>query len=98
VWEKVGVDAVVLPRSEEGFNFAVFAGNDSSGRVEGPPIMGNDSASVAKLPFEDVIYRHGYRKKIVDGGSENKGVAQHCRSVTQSKRSTLRNLILSRMD
>jgi hypothetical protein len=77
VWEKVGVDVVSLPRSEEGFRYAVFARDDLSGWVEGRLIMESDSASVAKSLFEDVICRHGYPKKIVmDGGSENKGVAQ----------------------
>ena len=77
VWEKVGVDIVYLPRTKEGFSFVVFARDDLSGWVEARALERNDARSVAKFLYEDVIYRHGCPMRIVmDGGPENKGVAE----------------------
>jgi hypothetical protein len=67
----------MLPNSDEGYKFAVFARDDLGGWAEGRLLMDNDSESVAKFLFEDVICRHECPKKIVmDRGSENQGVAQ----------------------
>ena len=75
VWEKVGLDVVHMPVSG-GYKSIVFARDDLSGWVEGRALMAVNSRNVAKFLYEDVIVRHGCPKKIVvDGGSENKGLA-----------------------
>ena len=77
VWEKVGVDVVYMPLSEEGFSFLVFARDDLSGWVEGRAIVRANSMSVAKFIYEDVICRHGCPRSIViDNGPENQGVTE----------------------
>ena len=77
MWEKVDVDVVYMPLSDEGFGFIVFARDDLSGWIEGRAIAKADSASVAKFLYEDVIYRHGYPKSVViDNGPENQGVTE----------------------
>jgi transposase InsO family protein len=77
VFQKVGVDVVYMPESKEGFKYIVFARDDLSGWVEGRAITENTAAQVAKFLFEDVITRHGCPERIVvDGGPENKKVAQ----------------------
>jgi hypothetical protein len=59
VFQKVGVDVVYMPESTEGFKFIVFTRDDLSGWVEGRAIRGNNSETVAKFLFEEVIVRHG---------------------------------------
>ena len=77
VWAKVGVDVVYMPESTEGYKFIVFARDDLSGWVEGRAIKDNTAQNVAKFLYEDVICRHGCPGRIiVDGGSENKKVAE----------------------
>ena len=72
VWEKVGIDIVYMPVTEDGFGFIVFARDDLSGWVEGRAIKAADSKNVAKFIYEDVICRHGCPRRIVlDRGSEN---------------------------
>jgi hypothetical protein len=66
-----------MPKSADGIAFIVFARDDLSGWVEARALERNDARSVARLLYEDVICRHGYPLRIViDGGSENKGVAE----------------------
>jgi hypothetical protein len=77
VWEKVGVDVVFMPESTEGYKFIVFARDDLSGWVEGRAIKENTARNVARFLYEDVICRHGCPQRIIiDGGSENKNVAE----------------------
>jgi len=77
VWEKVGVDVVYMPVSWDGYKFIVFARDDLSGWVEGRALEYNDSMSVADFLYEEVICRHGCPRKIVmDGGPENKMLAE----------------------
>ena len=77
VWQKVSVDVVFMPESVEGYKFIVFARDDLSGWVEGRALMENTARNVAKFLYEEVICRHGCPGRIVvDGGSENKNVAE----------------------
>jgi hypothetical protein len=72
IWEKVGIDVVYMPWTEDGFGFIVFARDDLGGWVEGRAIKAADSKSVARFIYEDVICRHGCPQRIVlDRGSEN---------------------------
>ena len=72
VWEKVGIDVVYMPVTEDGFGFIVFARDDLSGWVEGRAIEVANSKNVAKFIYEDVICRHGCPQRVVlDRGSEN---------------------------
>jgi hypothetical protein len=71
--EKIGVDVVFMPETPEGYKYAAFARDDLSGWLEGRPRKKNDSKTIAKFLYEDVICRHGCPLKFVmDGGSENK--------------------------
>jgi hypothetical protein len=66
-----------MPESAEGFKYIVFARDDLSGWVEGHAIQENNSETVAKFLFEDVIARHGCPERIVvDGGPENKRISE----------------------
>ena len=77
MWEKVGVDAVFVPKASDGYKFIVFARDDLSGWVEGHVLKENTARNVAKFLYEDVICRHGCPCRIIiDSGSENKSVAQ----------------------
>jgi transposase InsO family protein len=77
VFQKVGVDVVYMPESMEGFKYIVFARDDLSGWVEGGAIWENNSATVAKFLFEDVITRHGCPERIiVDRQPEDKHISQ----------------------
>ena len=72
VWEKIGIDVVYMPWTEDGFGFIVFARDDLSGWVEGRAIKAADSKNVARFIYEEVICRHGCPQRIVlDGGNEN---------------------------
>ena len=71
MWDKIGVDIVYMPRSEEG-EFLVVARDDLSGWVEARAIDAANSYNVAKFLYEEVICRHGCPRRIVlDGGREN---------------------------
>ena len=73
MWDKIGVDIVVMPRSREG-SYLVLARDDLSGWVEGRAIDEANSYNVSKFLYEDVICRHGCPRRIVlDGGRENMG-------------------------
>jgi hypothetical protein len=77
VWGKVGVYVVFMPESAEGYKYIVFARDDLSGWGEGRARRENTAQNVAKFLYEEVITRHGCPGKIVvDGGSENKSVAE----------------------
>jgi len=77
VWEKVGVDVVFMPETSDGYKFIVFARDDLSGWVEGRALKENTARNVAKFLYEDVICHHGCPCRIIiDGGSENKSMAQ----------------------
>ena len=77
VWEKVGVDVVYMPLSEEGFGFLVIARDDLSGWIEARALVSANSMSVAKFIHEEVICRHGCPRSIViDNGPENQGVTE----------------------
>ena len=72
VWEKVGIDVVYMPKTDDGFGFIVFARDHLSGRVERRPIKAANAKEVAKFISEDVICRHGCPQRIVlDRESEN---------------------------
>jgi hypothetical protein len=61
----------------EGFSFIVFTRDDLSDWIEIRVLERNDTKSIAKFLYEDIIYRHDYPKRIMmDGGSENKGVVE----------------------
>ena len=71
VWQKIGVDIVYMPWTQEG-SFIVFARDDLSGWVEGRAIDAANSFNVAKFLYEDVLCRHGCPIQIImDGGREN---------------------------
>ena len=71
VWDKVGVDIVYMPQSNEG-SFLVLARDDLSGWVEGRAIDAANSFNVSKFLYEEVVCRHGCPRRIVlDGGREN---------------------------
>jgi len=66
-----------MPATPEGYKYAVFARDDLSGWSEGRPLKENNSRTVAKFLYEDVICRHGCPLKIVmDGGGENKKITK----------------------
>jgi transposase InsO family protein len=69
--DKWALDVVYMP-SADGKNFLVLAREDVSGWVEGKAIANNDSASIAKFIWEDIICRHGLPLQIImDNGPEN---------------------------
>ena len=71
VFDKLGVDVVYMPRSEDG-SYLVLARDDLSGWVEGRAIDAVNSFNVSKFLYEEVICRHGCPRHIVlDGGREN---------------------------
>jgi Integrase zinc binding domain/RNase H-like domain found in reverse transcriptase len=71
VWDKIGVDIVYMPRSNEG-SYLVLARDDLSGWVEGRAIDAANSFNVSKFLYEEVVCRHGCPRRIVlDGGREN---------------------------
>jgi hypothetical protein len=71
-WSKVAVDVVHMPPSH-GKHFLVQARSDFSGWVEARGIASNDSKTVSKFLWEDVICRHGmFQRLVVDQGPENK--------------------------
>src|SRR5271170_1752861 len=71
VWDKVGLDIVYMPRSEEG-SYLVLARDDLSGWVEGRAIDAVNSFNVSKFLYEEVVCRHRCPTRIVlDGGKEN---------------------------
>jgi len=73
--------------SVEGFKYIVFARDDLSGWVEGRAIQENNSQTVAKFLFEDIITKHGCLEQIiVDGGPENKRISEHLLSNCKIKR------------
>ena len=73
MWDKIGVDIVLMPRSREG-SYLVLARDDLSGWVEGRAIDEPNSYNVSKFLYEEVICRHGCPRRIVlDGGRENMG-------------------------
>src|SRR5204863_7893944 len=61
---KVGVDIVHMP-SSGGYKYIVFARDDFTGWLEGPPLTAANSKSVAKCLFEDVICWHGWPPKFL---------------------------------
>jgi hypothetical protein len=66
-----------MPESTEGYKYIVFGRDDLSGWVEGRAMKENTARNVARFLYEDVICRHGCpRRIVVDGGSENKSVAE----------------------
>ena len=71
VWDKIGVDIVYMPVSNEG-SFLVLARDDLSGWVEGRAIDAANSYNISKFLYEEVVCRHGCPRRIVlDGGREN---------------------------
>lgn len=73
-WEKVGLDVVHMPR-DKGKSYLVAARSDISGWIEARALASATSEAVATFLWEDVICRHGiFRKLVVDGGPENKGL------------------------
>ena len=71
-WEQVHVDVTPMPGSH-GKHFLVEARSNFSGWVEARGIANNNSATVSKFLWEEIICRHGiFRKLVVDGGPENK--------------------------
>ena len=76
LWEKVAVDVVHMPASY-GYEYLVLAREDVSGWVEGRALASASSAAVARFLFEDMVCRHGlFRRLVVDGGPENKGLTK----------------------
>ena len=74
LWEKVGVDVVHM-QPVRGKNYLVVARDDFSGWAEARALSKADSAHVAAFLWEDVICRHGlFRRLVVNGGPENKGL------------------------
>lgn len=72
VGRKWAVDVVHMP-SAEGKEYLVLAREDISGWPEGRALRDNNSASVAKFLYEDVVCRHGVMELLInDGGPENK--------------------------
>jgi len=85
VWEKIGVDVVYMPKTEDGFGFIVFSRDDFSGWVEGRALRELNSLSAAKFIYEDVVCRHGLPRRIVlDGGVENQDMTKSLLENTRS--------------
>ena len=77
VWEKIGLDVVYMPVTEDGYGFLVLARDDLSGWVEGRALKKKSSLEVAAFIYEDLICRHGLPRKIVmDGGKENADITK----------------------
>jgi hypothetical protein len=72
LFEKVSVDVVKMPLSR-GKGYLAVAREDVSGWVEARALKDNDSASIARFLWEEVITKHGiFGRLICDGGPENK--------------------------
>jgi len=77
VWDKIGVDVVFAPWTEDGYGYIVFARDDLSRWIEGKALKEATAKEVAEFIYQDVICRHGCpRKVVVDSGAENKDVAK----------------------
>ena len=77
MWEKVEVDVVFMLKSVKEYKFIVFMRDDLSGWVEGRVLRENTAQNVVKFLYEEVICRHECPGRIVvDGGTENKSVAE----------------------
>ena len=77
VWEKIGIDVVFMPETPDGYKYVVFMRDNLSGWSEGRALKENNSRSVAKFLYEDVICRHGCPlKAVIDGGGENKKITK----------------------
>ena len=77
VWKKVSVDIVFIPESVKRYKYIVFGWNDLSEWVEGCTLKENMTWNIMKFLYEEVIYRYGYLGKIIiNGKSENKGIAE----------------------
>jgi hypothetical protein len=76
LWEKVAMDVFHMPPNL-GKNYVIMAREDLSGWPEARALAKNDSASVAKFLYEDVICRHGCFSTLVnDGGPETRKVVE----------------------
>jgi RNase H-like domain found in reverse transcriptase/Integrase zinc binding domain/Reverse transcriptase (RNA-dependent DNA polymerase) len=74
VWDKVGMDIVLMPKADDGSEYLVLARDDLSGWVEGRALVAATAENVARFLYEEVICRHGCpRRVVVDGGRENLG-------------------------
>ena len=72
VWEKVEINIVYMPKTDDGFGFIVFAREGLNRWVEGDAIKVADAKEVAKFIYEDVICQHGCSHQIVfNWGNEN---------------------------
>lgn len=70
LWETVAVDVVHMPMSR-GYRYLVLAREYLSGWVEGRALPNNQSSTVAKFLYEDIICRWSMtRRLMVDGGPD----------------------------
>ena len=76
IFEKVAIDVVHMP-TQDGKSFMVLAKEDLSGWSEGRALAKANAEAIAKFIWEDIVCRHGLSGRlVVDGGPENKGVAE----------------------
>jgi hypothetical protein len=73
-WHKIIIDVTNMPKSR-GCEYLVVARSSFSGWLEARGLRKNDSPSVAKFLYEDIICRHGMFAVLqCDGGPENKDI------------------------
>jgi len=76
LWEKVTLDVTYLP-TDGGKKCLVNAREDLSGWPEARALSEATSEAIADFLWEEIVCRHGvFGRLVVDGGPENKGVAE----------------------
>jgi hypothetical protein len=76
LWEKVSLDVTYLP-NDGGKRCLVVAREDLSGWVEARALANADAESIASFMWEEIVCRHGlFGRLVVDGGPENRGLAE----------------------
>ena len=76
LWTKVGLDVTHLP-VDGGKGLLVVARDDLSGWPEAKALAKANAEEIAKFLWEDIVCRHGiFGRLVVDGGSENHGIAE----------------------
>jgi hypothetical protein len=71
-WHKIIIDVTNMPKSR-GCEYLVVARSSFSGWIEARGLRKNDSPSVAKFLYEEIVCRHGVFAVLqCDGGPENK--------------------------
>ena len=76
MFEKIGLDVVRMPPCA-GKHYLVVARNDLSSWAEARALAKANSTTISKFLWEEVVCRHGcFRKLVIDGRLENKGLVK----------------------